>query len=184
MPGLVGSWRQQDHGAAAEVKHQAAQLVDGRDAQHRQSRGLTSGFALVLAQGLDPGRGAQGVADEWLAVEPQPPVEEVRAHVLRHHGGLPDRGVPHEGRTRHRAAGHHPGELVVKCQPEPVAHRSGMRRLDAFRQRHGGRRLEDLADSQFVEIRPAHCRGLVLVHASTLPLSDPPTSGRPDACPG
>ncbi len=154
MPGLCCRVAQRQHGAAQEVQHRPAVLIRRGDPECRQAGRRPARAVLILPERHYLGAGPQRVAKPGQAAECQPPVEQVRLHVLRHDGGLADSDVPDEaGLCQRITAGYQPAQVLIEHQREPVAGDGLMGRGQAGSERHRGRASESLPHRQLVEIR-------------------------------
>ncbi len=95
----------------------------------------------------------QGVADRGQPMERQPTVEQLGDHSPGHQGGLPDRGVPHQGRVGEFDTGDGLGQVRVQGQPQAA---TGDRRVNGGPpggQSRRGRGVDNVAHVQVVEVR-------------------------------
>ena len=145
---------QRQHGAAVEVEHQPADLVDGGHSQRGQPGGGAARFGAVLLQPDHLGAGEQRVADHREPVERQTAVEQVCLDPLRHQRRLADRHIAHQRRVGQRARnpGDGVGQLGVQRQAQPVAEDRLMGGRHPGCQCHRRRPVEDLTDHQIVEV--------------------------------
>ena len=157
VAGVSGSVAQRQHGAAVEVEHQPADLVDGGHPQRGQAGRCPARLGRILLEADDFRAGEQGVADDGEPVEGQPAVEQVGLHPLSGQSALPDGDVADQCRMRKR--GRRPGdrhrEVGVQRQPQPVTDDRLVHRGGTGRQRHRRRPVEYLADLEVVEVGPA-----------------------------
>ena len=163
----IGAARQ--HGAAVEIEHQSAGLVDsGHPQRGKAGRGATR-LGAVLLQAHHLGAGGQGVADHREPVEHQSAVKQIGLDPLSHHRGLADRDIAHQPRVGHvpGPAESGAGQLGVHRQPQPVADDRLMGGRDTASDRHRRRRVEDLPDTQIIEIGPARFNVDRAVHRHT-----------------